>query len=41
MWGSEYSWNWNAVDVGPKRDIVKELAVAVRNRTDQIGRAHV
>ncbi|XP_010849768.1 PREDICTED: plasma alpha-L-fucosidase [Bison bison bison] len=34
LWGSEYSWNWNAVDVGPKRDIIKELAVAVRNRTD-------
>ena len=34
MWGSEYSWNWNAVDTGPKRDIVKELAGAVRNRTD-------
>ncbi|XP_075859027.1 plasma alpha-L-fucosidase isoform X2 [Microcebus murinus] len=34
LWGSEYSWNWNAVDEGPKRDIVKELEVAIRNRTD-------
>ncbi|XP_026940526.1 plasma alpha-L-fucosidase isoform X2 [Sagmatias obliquidens] len=34
LWGSERSWNWNAVDEGPKRDIVKELAVAVRTRTD-------
>ncbi|KAM6185239.1 plasma alpha-L-fucosidase [Rhynchocyon petersi] len=34
LWGSKYSWNWNAVDEGPKRDIVKELEVAIRNRTD-------
>lgn len=34
MWGSGHSWNWNAVDEGPARDIVKELEVAVRNRTD-------
>ncbi|XP_023407951.2 plasma alpha-L-fucosidase isoform X2 [Loxodonta africana] len=33
LWGSQYSWNWNAVDEGPKRDIVKELEVAIRNRT--------
>ncbi|XP_062042846.1 plasma alpha-L-fucosidase [Lepus europaeus] len=34
LWGSKYSWNWNAVDEGPKRDIVRELEVAIRNRTD-------
>ncbi|KFV96370.1 Plasma alpha-L-fucosidase, partial [Eurypyga helias] len=34
LWDSKYSWNWNAVDVGPKRDLVAELATAVRNRTD-------
>lgn len=34
LWGSDRSWNWNAVDEGPKRDIVKELEVAVRNRSD-------
>lgn len=34
MWGSKYSWNWNAVDMGPKRDLVAELATSVRNRTD-------
>lgn len=34
LWGSEYSWNWNAIDEGPKRDIVKELEEAIRNRTD-------
>ena len=22
MWPSKYSWNWNAMDVGPKRDLV-------------------
>ncbi|XP_060046753.1 plasma alpha-L-fucosidase [Erinaceus europaeus] len=33
LWGSEYSWNWNAVDQGPKRDVIKELEVAIRNRT--------
>ncbi|XP_047588550.1 plasma alpha-L-fucosidase [Lutra lutra] len=34
LWGSQYSWNWNAVDEGPKRDLVKELEVAIRKRTD-------
>ncbi|XP_066171658.1 plasma alpha-L-fucosidase [Sylvia atricapilla] len=34
LWGSKYSWNWNAVDVGPKRDLVAELATSVKNRTD-------
>ncbi|XP_042554817.1 plasma alpha-L-fucosidase-like [Dipodomys spectabilis] len=34
LWGSENSWNWNAVDVGPKRDIVRELEMAIRKRTD-------
>uniref|UniRef100_UPI00358EBB10 tissue alpha-L-fucosidase-like isoform X2 n=1 Tax=Myxine glutinosa TaxID=7769 RepID=UPI00358EBB10 len=32
LWGSNYSWNWNAVDVGPKRDLVGPLAAAVRKR---------
>ncbi|KAJ8399423.1 hypothetical protein AAFF_G00411350 [Aldrovandia affinis] len=30
LWGSKYSWNWNAVDVGPKRDLVAEIADALR-----------
>ncbi|XP_037700485.1 plasma alpha-L-fucosidase [Choloepus didactylus] len=34
LWGSQYSWNWNAADEGPKRDVVKELEGAIRNRTD-------
>ncbi|XP_072370414.1 plasma alpha-L-fucosidase [Scyliorhinus torazame] len=33
LWGSKYSWNWNALDSGPHRDLVGELADAVRNRT--------
>lgn len=30
LWGSKTSWNWNAVDVGPKRDLVEEVASALR-----------
>jgi alpha-L-fucosidase len=22
LWPSKYSWNWNALDVGPKRDLI-------------------
>lgn len=33
MWPSKVSWNWNAYDVGPKRDLVGELAAAIRNQT--------
>lgn len=34
LWGSENSWNWNAVDVGPKRDLVGEMAGALRANSD-------
>ncbi|CAF1971844.1 unnamed protein product [Rotaria magnacalcarata] len=34
MWPSKYSFNWNAMDVGPKRDLLGDLANAIRNRTD-------
>lgn len=34
LWGSKNSWNWNAVDVGPKRDLVDELSSAVRANSD-------
>ncbi|CAL4063218.1 unnamed protein product, partial [Meganyctiphanes norvegica] len=34
LWPSKYSWNWNSMDVGAKRDIVGELAKAIRNNTD-------
>ena len=33
MWPSNTSWNWNAMDVGPGRDLVGELSDAIRNRT--------
>jgi alpha-L-fucosidase len=30
MWPSATSWNWNAVDIGPHRDIVYELSQSIR-----------
>jgi alpha-L-fucosidase len=33
-WNTKYSFNWNSVDVGANRDLVKDLAEAVRNNTD-------
>ncbi|VDI82402.1 Hypothetical predicted protein [Mytilus galloprovincialis] len=33
-WPSSHSFNWNAKAVGPNRDIVGDLAEAIRNRTD-------
>nr|CAH8874540.1 unnamed protein product [Trichobilharzia regenti] len=32
-WPSKNSWQWNSMDVGPRRDLVGELAEAVRKRT--------
>ncbi|CAK8697404.1 alpha-L-fucosidase-like [Clavelina lepadiformis] len=32
-WPSINSWNWNSMDVGPNRDLVGDLAKAIRNRT--------
>lgn len=32
LWPSAVSWNWNAGDVGPRRDLVGDLAQAVRKR---------
>lgn len=34
LWPSKYSFSWNAMDVGPRRDLVGDLANAVRNKTD-------
>jgi alpha-L-fucosidase len=34
LWPSKYSYNWNAMDVGPKRDLLGDLASAIRNRTN-------
>lgn len=33
LWPSNVSFSWNAKDVGPKRDLVGELANAVRSKT--------
>ncbi|VDH93422.1 alpha-L-fucosidase-like [Mytilus edulis] len=33
MWPSNYSWNWNAMDVGPKRDLIGEVGAAIRSKT--------
>jgi len=35
-WPSNVSWNWNAHDVGPHRDLVGELTDAVRNPRPQL-----
>ena len=31
LWPSQESWNWNAVDVGPHRDLAGDLITAVRD----------
>jgi len=31
-WPSSVSWNWNSVDIGPKRDILNDLFTALRAR---------
>jgi alpha-L-fucosidase len=33
-WPSSVAWNWNAMDSGPHRDILGDLANSIRNRTD-------
>ncbi|TVQ06326.1 MAG: hypothetical protein EA359_01265 [Balneolaceae bacterium] len=37
LWPSEYAPGWNSVDVGPKRNIVAEVADAVRERDIRFG----
>jgi alpha-L-fucosidase len=31
LWPSEHAWNWNAMDVGPHRDLAGDLTTAVKN----------
>ncbi|XP_053211023.1 plasma alpha-L-fucosidase-like [Panonychus citri] len=40
LWPSKTSWNWNAMDVGPKRDLVGELATAIRKTDLRFGLYH-
>jgi len=40
LWPSAQSWNWNSVNIGPLRDIVGELAAAVRNTDVKFGVYH-
>ncbi|PAV85957.1 hypothetical protein WR25_26538 isoform B [Diploscapter pachys] len=37
MWPSRTSWNWNAVDIGPKRDIVGQLKEAFKSTNVHYG----
>lgn len=34
LWPSKYSFSWNAMDVGPHRDLVGELRTAVKKKSD-------
>lgn len=37
LWPSKESWNWNAVDVGPHRDLAGDLSKAVKNKGLHMG----
>ncbi|MBX7171127.1 MAG: alpha-L-fucosidase [Pyrinomonadaceae bacterium] len=37
LWKAPQSWNWNAVDIGPKRDLAGELSKAVRDEGLRMG----
>jgi alpha-L-fucosidase len=37
LWPSAQSWNWNAVDVGPHRDVAGDLVEAVREKGLKMG----
>jgi alpha-L-fucosidase len=37
LWPSQFAWNWNAVDVGPHRDLLGDLTTAVRNKGIRMG----
>ncbi|KAG9492971.1 tissue alpha-L-fucosidase [Eleutherodactylus coqui] len=39
-WGSPVSWNWNAVDNGPHRDLVGDLGDALKKRNLRYGLYH-
>jgi alpha-L-fucosidase len=37
LWPSSLSWNWNAVDVGPHRDLLGELTKSVQSKGMKMG----
>jgi alpha-L-fucosidase len=37
LWPSKYSWNWNAMDAGPHRDLLGDLTKSVRNKGLKMG----
>lgn len=37
LWPSQYSWNWNAMDVGPHRDLLGDLSVSVKAKGIKMG----
>jgi len=37
LWPSKLSWNWNAVDVGPHRDLLGDLTKSVRDKGLKMG----
>lgn len=39
-WPTKYSWNWNSMDVGPKRDLVGDLVTALRDKGLKFGAYH-
>lgn len=34
LYPSRYSFGWNSMDTGPRRDLIKEFSEAIRNKTD-------
>jgi alpha-L-fucosidase len=37
LWPSKYSWNWNAGEIGPKKDILGELSSSVKAKGLKMG----
>jgi alpha-L-fucosidase len=37
LWPSQHSWNWNAMDVGPHRDLAGDLSKAVKDAGLKMG----
>jgi alpha-L-fucosidase len=37
LWPSKQSWNWNAVDIGPHRDLCGDLSKAVKDKGLRMG----